>query len=276
MTYGYGRDYDENVAKLIVKPPEKFIKSPRYISIHRERTREELSRVKSSHKSLGPPRVPLRPPSDYLKRGSRIAPQPPRVEHVHYRPPDYPRQLPDWRSAVPRTADASAKDFRRRNVENAKRLRPKRPEPVFVDTRKGDRQRLMTSGLQPIYVYKKNFGEVPSQVKRSKSAPWSIKEKSEHRRAEYEQYVKEKLAEEKSRCRYITEDERSKLLEEMKNKWSEVMKQFQCLPFLIDTTAKIKRKASLEEKLKQLEKDIQLIENHPYIYVYDDGQYKKF
>lgn len=62
----------------------------------------------------------------------------------------------------------------------------------------------------------------------------------------------------------------------MKNKWSEVMKQFQCLPFLIDTTAKIKRKASLEEKLKQLEKDVQLIENHPYIYVYDDGQYKTF
>lgn len=57
----------------------------------------------------------------------------------------------------------------------------------------------------------------------------------------------------------------------MKKKYSEIMKQFQCLPFLIDTAPKVKRKATMEGKLKQLEKDIELIENHPYIYVYDDG-----
>ena len=56
----------------------------------------------------------------------------------------------------------------------------------------------------------------------------------------------------------------------MKKNWSELMKTFQCLPFMIDTPPKIKRKALLEEKLKQLERDVQLIENHPYIYVYDD------
>lgn len=55
----------------------------------------------------------------------------------------------------------------------------------------------------------------------------------------------------------------------MMNKQAEMMKTYQCLPFLIDTPAKIKRKRALENKLKQLEKDIELIENHQYIYVYN-------
>ena len=56
----------------------------------------------------------------------------------------------------------------------------------------------------------------------------------------------------------------------MKKKYAELIKNYQCLPFVIDTAAKIKRKAALEDKLKQMEKDIELIERHPYIFVYDD------
>lgn len=56
----------------------------------------------------------------------------------------------------------------------------------------------------------------------------------------------------------------------MQKKRAEMMKVFQCLPFLIDTAAKIKRKKTLETKLMQLEKDIELVENHQYIYVYND------
>lgn len=56
----------------------------------------------------------------------------------------------------------------------------------------------------------------------------------------------------------------------MKNKWNELMKRFQSLPFLSDTPPKAKRKSMLEEQLKQLEKDIDNIQRHPYIYVYDN------
>lgn len=56
----------------------------------------------------------------------------------------------------------------------------------------------------------------------------------------------------------------------MKKKWDELMRQFQALPFLSDTPPKAKRKSKMEENLKQLEKDIDDIERHPYIYVYDD------
>lgn len=58
----------------------------------------------------------------------------------------------------------------------------------------------------------------------------------------------------------------------MKKKWEEMMKQFQALPFLTDTPPKAKRKAKMEQDLKQLEKDIDLIERHDYIYVYSDDE----
>lgn len=56
----------------------------------------------------------------------------------------------------------------------------------------------------------------------------------------------------------------------MKKNWEEKMNQFQRLPFLTDTLPKVKRKVKLENDLKQLEKDIEFIERHPYIYVCDD------
>ena len=56
----------------------------------------------------------------------------------------------------------------------------------------------------------------------------------------------------------------------MKKNWEEKMYQFQRLPFLTDTPPKVKRKVKLENDLKQLEKDIEFIERHPYIYVRDE------
>lgn len=51
----------------------------------------------------------------------------------------------------------------------------------------------------------------------------------------------------------------------------ELQQQYQGLPILTDTIPKINRKSKMEADLKQLEKDIVLIERHPYIYVYDDN-----
>lgn len=46
--------------------------------------------------------------------------------------------------------------------------------------------------------------------------------------------------------------------------------RYQGLPILTDTIPKMIRKTQMEAKLLELEKDIRLIEQHPYIYVYDD------
>ena len=58
----------------------------------------------------------------------------------------------------------------------------------------------------------------------------------------------------------------------MKRKWDEMMKTFQRLPFLTDTPPKAKRKSKLEKDLLQLEKDIEIIQRHPYIYIYSDDE----
>lgn len=41
---------------------------------------------------------------------------------------------------------------------------------------------------------------------------------------------------------------------------------------LTDTVPKIQRKLQIEKELQQLEKDIVLLEKHPYVYVYDDNE----
>lgn len=54
----------------------------------------------------------------------------------------------------------------------------------------------------------------------------------------------------------------------LKHNWEELQKEYQELPVLTDTIPKSQRKAKIESNLKQLEKDILLIENLPYIYVH--------
>lgn len=93
-------------------------------------------------------------------------------------------------------------------------------------------------------------------------------------------------------CHYITRDEREQLLnvsitvfcindqymqllsdilKGLKKNWEELQKQYQGLPILTDTMPKKMKKSKLEASLKQLEKDIVLVERHPYIYVYNDA-----
>jgi hypothetical protein len=59
-------------------------------------------------------------------------------------------------------------------------------------------------------------------------------------------------------------------LQGLKNYWSELQREFQLLPLKIDTEPLKKRKSTLENKLKSLEKDIDLMERHEYIYVMQD------
>lgn len=139
----------------------------RYQSIHKKRMKCELARVKSSHKTLGQPKVPLNPPSDFLKKYSRIVPKRPKITHVHYRKPDYIRELPKWTPIKPPEkpcvvpplpkdpALIGRVNFKKRNVEEVKKYEKKPQKFKTVDTRMGDVQELVPSGLMPIYIYKK-------------------------------------------------------------------------------------------------------------------------
>ncbi|KAG7208300.1 hypothetical protein KM043_014540 [Ampulex compressa] len=242
-----------------------------YISKHSKRVRVEFSREKSAHRTLGLPSVPLRPPAEYLKKKSRVEHRRTDVKHEHARRPSFRCKLPSWEPVRVKIKDEpgeatkerilEGKDFRKENVLCVQRASARKPKKRYVDTRFGDSHPLEPSGLYPTYVHKKGYGSAPSiHRRRRKEREASARQLSEERRKD----------EERKSCRYITEEERAKLLTGMKKNWDELMKQYQCLPLLIDTLPKVQRKTKMERALHELEKDIAIIERHHYIYVYDD------
>ena len=57
------------------------------------------------------------------------------------------------------------------------------------------------------------------------------------------------------------------LLEGLKKNWEELHHQYQGLSVVTDTAPKKARKERMEAEMKQLEKDIELIERHQAIYI---------
>lgn len=56
------------------------------------------------------------------------------------------------------------KNFIKLNIEKAKKTPTKRPQPFYVDTPKGERHRVLNSGIIPQYICAKNFGKVPCYI----------------------------------------------------------------------------------------------------------------
>ncbi|XP_029667386.1 enkurin [Formica exsecta] len=161
---------------------------------------------------------------------------------------------------------AREKNFVKRNIFRVKRSYPAEPKQRFVDTRYGNTHDLKSSGLLPIYVHKKNYGKIPKFIAVDTKADVSV-ETETIKQHDFDEDKMSKI----SSCRYIDKEERRILLDGMKKKWEETMRQFQKLPFLSDTLPKAQKKAKMERELQQLEKDIATIEQHPHIYVYDNN-----
>lgn len=70
----------------------------------------------------------------------------------------------------------------------------------------------------------------------------------------------------------LTLEERMELIKGLKKSWSEMQRMYQGLPVLTDTIPKKIRKNTMEMELRQLEKDILLIEENPLIYVCVDDK----
>lgn len=124
------------------------------MSRYRDKIRRAAKRGKSAHKTLGVPNVALNPPGEFLRKQSSI-PKKPEVHHEHYHKPSYQHKLPDWQpikaSEKDREASRSRVDFTKRNIEEAKNLRPVKPRKYYVDDRHGTVHALKPSGLFPTY-----------------------------------------------------------------------------------------------------------------------------
>ncbi|XP_034940322.1 enkurin [Chelonus insularis] len=285
-------DFEENITKLITKPEVKYENPPMYISKFRKSVRRASVRGKSAHKTFGIPKVSLNPPTQFLRKKSRIEIKRTDIKHKHYHIPNYPHGLPSWKSQKHIESSENiknlGKNFKKENTIKVKNSRAKKPRLYFADDRYGNSfphkpnsflasENSQNKNSMNIHL-KKNLRpkkelmiKKNSELKVQKSTKnIKIEKAGESSKSNEKQVPNENKLVEENMCRYITAEEREELLKGMKKRWEELMKQFQGLPFLTDTPPKIKRKAKMEQDLKQLEKDIDMIERHPHIYVYND------
>ncbi|KAM4687341.1 enkurin [Discoglossus pictus] len=252
----------ENIYNLIPREEVKPTKPPRYTSTFRETVKVEEKKNKTAYKTLGPPKVDVPSPNEYLQKHtnelklaqkSDTTEKPPRCLDEERRRPPVPR-----RTEQPIMGVQTNKSFIKTNVAEAVMAVPKKPQPIFVDTKKGARHLLETSGLVPKYIKRKDYGSTPEYL---------VKRNEEAKRAqeEYDAYVKEHLK--KGLMKQLSDEERQSVLEGLKKNWDELHHDYQSLSVVIDTPPKKAHKERLEAEMRHLERDIELIERHKIIYI---------
>lgn len=273
--------HDENIYSVAQKEKVAAAKPPRYHSKFEQMVRCERKQVLDDHRTFGYSEVPLHCPQHFLKKDCGV--------RCHY--PPSPRQClsPQKKPPVPKRKDlclcapqcqtTSCKNFRLENIKRVVTAAPKRPKAKFCDTRHGDFHDLEPSGLVPIYICQQKFGKCPKYIKRR------LDQVKAQEKARNEEEIKKQ-----PKCRYIAPEEREKLLgvkiwkkklfsetlnfisflKGLKQNWEDLQKHYQALPLMIDTIPKMVRKTKMENTLKDLEKDILMIENNPNIFVYED------
>lgn len=248
---------EESIYNLIPRDAVQAQKNPKYTSKFRSTVKDEYTTNKGNSKTMGPAKVETRAPDNFVKKHEK---EPRLPDRAPFQYPDADRKRP----SVPRREDQpimglkTTKDFIKQNaVENIMSV-PKKPQKNFVDTKGGDKQPLETSGLEPKYIHKKEFGSVPKYIERRK-------EDIQRAQDEYDQYVAEHFRRGAMQC--LTEGERDQILDGLKSNWEMLHHEYQGLSVVTDTAPKKNRKERMEAEMKQLERDIEAIEKHKVIYL---------
>lgn len=248
---------DESIYNLI---PRQYV-APAKASMYKSKTNKTNRTVDETNKypakTMGPAKVETRAPDQFLKKHEK---EPPKGEKKPFHYPDEDKKRPPVPSKEDRPIMGikTTKDFIKQNaVENIMSV-PKRPAKNFVDTKKGDTQPLEPSGLEPKYILKKDFGETPEYIKRREE---------EMRRAqeEYNAYIAEHFR--KGAMKQVPEHERQQILDGLKTNWEHIHHEYQSLSVVTDTAPKKNRKERMETEMKQLERDIEMLEKHRVIYI---------
>lgn len=204
--------HDESIYNVTKKPEGvQMAKEVIYHSQH-ESTIKNVKRHPKLYRqkgTLGPPQVDLRKPSEYLKKQTGKPPMlPPEQmdpDYGHHKCMKACRAPPvPIRKEVIKEQDEKLihprKDFITKNVKAAMTMKPKEPERKVVIDRTGTTKELK-AGLKPKYIYSEVFAKIPQYLDKI------IKVK------EREQQKKKDLAfKVQPQCRYITREQREKLL----------------------------------------------------------------
>ncbi|CAG9136881.1 unnamed protein product [Plutella xylostella] len=248
-------EHNEVIYTILKQPPPPQRKTPRYQS----KLEKELKATKIPKRTgaLGFAETPLNPPDKFLKKGEGVPP--PRKQATHKCVPS--KNLPPVfkRSDMKSPPEKPTVNFKVLNIKKAIKSKPKPIVPRLVDTRNGHTKSIKGSGEVPEMCLRRGFGQLPTYLAK--------RVRRQHRRL---QAKKDEEDNRESLCKLVADEERQKLLDDLKANWAIMQKAFLQLPMLTDTIPKINKKAKMEQDLKQLEKDIALVENNPYIYVFDD------
>ncbi|NWH84251.1 ENKUR protein, partial [Aegithalos caudatus] len=227
----------------------------RYISKFRELAKHEAEKNKSQWKTMGPAKVAMPSPNDFLQKSSKEPKLAPKKKEQ-----DGKRLLPLLPPRTYHPVIHIKKNFINKNAVAVIKGEPKKPRHFCVDTRQGDKYLLEPSGLFPKYIKKKNYGVIPKYVTQRN-------EEMKREKEEYQARVLEELK--KKAMKTLSEEERTNILKALKKKWEEINHAYQGLPILTDTSYKRMHKEELELQLTQLEHDIAAIEKHQYVYIAD-------
>ncbi|XP_012499665.1 PREDICTED: enkurin [Propithecus coquereli] len=267
----------ECIYNLIPRDLKEPPQPPRYISIFRTAVQNEVQKVKTAMKTMGPAKVEVPSPKDFLKKHSKEKVLPPKKK--------FDRNVPK-KPAVPLRSDhpvmgiQSGKNFINTNAADVIMGVAKKPKPIYVDKRTGDKHDLETSGLLPKYINKKvdffillmtlhallhgknKYSNITNRANKYSQWEFSTQLRKEFGlRAVFLVTVAKYLIIDFSIYSFLYH------LQGLKKNWEEVHKEFQSLSVFIDSTPKKMRKQRLEEEMKQLEHDIAVIEKHKIIYI---------
>ncbi|KAG7336427.1 hypothetical protein KOW79_001120 [Hemibagrus wyckioides] len=247
----------ERIYSLIPREEARREKAPRYTSRFREQVKQEKQQNKASNKTMGPAQVEIPSPEKYLQKHSK-EPKIPEKKTFSYRDVQ-PRKPPvPAKTERPVPGVHSKRDFVRSNAMENIMAVPRKPQPAHTHTKHGDTELLENSGLVPKYIRKEDYGQIPQYLTQRQEEVRQAQE-------EYDRYIKERMKE--GAMKQLSDEERQEILDGLKKNWDELHHQYQGLSVITDTMPKKHRKERLESEMKQLEKDIALMERYKTIYI---------
>ena len=122
------------------------------------------------------------------------------------------------------------------------------------------------------YAKKTNYGKVPDYVA-SRKADVAAAQR------EYDEWIRRREAADEIKC--LSDDERKNIISGLKKNWEDLHHQYQVrkkvtttesnfvqgLSVTTDTAPKKYRKERMEAEMKQLERDIEMVEKHRHIFI---------
>ncbi|KAI3385718.1 hypothetical protein SNEBB_000994 [Seison nebaliae] len=144
-------------------------------------------------------------------------------------------------------------------IFNGAKLEVKYPSAKLVSDRTKDGWK---SGLaqEPVFIRRKGFGKVPHYIE-------EIRREEQHKK---EQQLAEKQQRDKIEKDHILDEAtRQNLLHGLKIHWEKAHRDYQAISLIVDSGFKTKRKNFIETILRDIEKDIELLQNHDTIKIID-------